>query len=97
MKTVISALVACSLLAGVSASMSFAQQSTQEGPEFPKGFEGFLSDMAQLMKKYPLAAETFSLRDSSAKPKPKSSHHACCEWSCDWGSVNCKCNKQCLE
>jgi hypothetical protein len=68
-------------------------QTSQDPPQFPKGFEVFLSEMAQLMKKYPLAAETFSLRDNSSKPQ--GAHRVCCEWLCDWGDVNCRCKMEC--
>lgn len=84
----------------ISAGVCSAQE---QKIAFPKGFNGFLADMAKVMKKYPKAAQQFSLRDSStAKPEPQSSHHACCEWSCDWSppgssSTHCQCQMQCPE
>jgi hypothetical protein len=55
------------------------------------------------MKKYPKAAERFSLRDNSTDPgKPKAVHRMCCEWDCPWAPpasnlVGCTCREQCLK
>jgi hypothetical protein len=90
--------IVLAFIISLSAS-GFAQaQQSQEKPQFPKNLEGFLSEVSQLMKKYPLAAQTFSLRDNSNNPnKPQVAHHACCEWSCEWDHVRCTCVEQCLK
>ncbi len=93
------ALACFSLVLGLTALVpdTFAQEKMT----FPQGHEEFYSELSTLMTKYPKSAEQFSLRDKcKAPPQTKSSHHACCEWSCPWGqpaSRDCKCNQQCLE
>jgi hypothetical protein len=73
----------------------------QEKTKFPEDHGGFIVELTQLMKKYPKAAERFSLRDSSKDPgKPQAAHHMCCEWDCPWSPpssnlVGCTCREQC--
>lgn len=76
--------------------------SAEDTTEFPKGHERFLGEFSFLMRKYPQAAERFSLRDSSAhSSKASSAYRACCEWFCPWQPPSsappreCTCKMQC--
>jgi hypothetical protein len=77
--------------------------AAQDKTQFPDDQKGFIVELAQLMKKYPKAAERFSLRDNSTDPgKPKAAHRMCCEWDCPWAPpasnlVGCTCREQCLK
>lgn len=96
-------------LALITAMLGFSVLATgtltaEDKIEFPKGHERFLGEFSLLMRKYPQAAQRFSLRDNSGHfSEAKRAHRACCEWSCPWhppGSApprECKCNMQCPE
>lgn len=87
------------LLPVLSESASLEEKPSTKKAEstLPVGYEKLFGELADVMKKYPGAAERFHILDTKEKKDatPKSSFHACCEWECK--SPGCSCMKQCLE
>jgi hypothetical protein len=79
------------------------KSAAQPASDIPKGYEKLFGELADLMKKYPGAAERFHILDTKGTPTPTKgtptpkagSFHACCEWSCS--SRPCTCVRQCPE